>query len=371
MMASHSLRILHIMRAPVGGLFRHVVDLAREQSARGHAVGIIADSSTGSSSAAATLAELSATLALSVTRVPMSRQLGPLDWSALTHVKQRAADTDADVLHGHGAKGGAYARLAGGRALTAYTPHGGSLFYSPRSPAGLAYFAIERWLRGRTGVALFESAFAQEAFRRFIGEPPFSRVVHNGISKEELVPVTPNSDAADIIFIGELRWRKGIDTLLQSLAVLATEGWRGKAIIYGEGPDRKACEEMSDNLGLTEQIGFPGETRPRPAFQTGRLLVIPSRQESLPYIVLEAAAARVPMVTTAVGGIPEIFGPDAEALIPPGDRDKLVTAIKQMRSDGRSDLVERLHERVARYFSVDVMTDSVLAAYDEARHKRR
>src|SRR5690606_32842235 len=114
MMASRSLRILHIMRAPVGGLLRHVVDLAREQSARCHDVGIIADSSTGSSSAAATLAELGATLALGVTRVPMSRQIGSLDWSALAHVKQRAADTEADVLHGHGAKGGAYARLAGG-----------------------------------------------------------------------------------------------------------------------------------------------------------------------------------------------------------------------------------------------------------------
>ena len=56
----------------------------------------------------------------------------------------------------------------------------------------------------------------------------------------------------------------------------------------------------------------------------------------------------------------------AAALIPAGDRDKLVTAIKQMRDGGRPDLVERLHERVARYFSVDAMTESVLAAYDEA-----
>jgi hypothetical protein len=122
------LRILHIMRAPVGGLFRHVIDLARAQTARGHSVGIIADSTTGSKTAADTLANLNTTLAFGVTRVPMSRQLGPRDMSALAHVKKRARETDADWLHGHGAKGGAYARLAGGRALTAYTPHGGSLF---------------------------------------------------------------------------------------------------------------------------------------------------------------------------------------------------------------------------------------------------
>src|SRR5690606_34707320 len=109
--------------------------------------------------------------------------VGPLDRTALAHVVRRAAETNADVLHGHGAKGGAYARLAGGSALKAYTPHGGSLFYSPYSPAGIAYFAIERWLRKRTDVALFESEFAEEAFGRFVGDPPFSRVVHNGISK--------------------------------------------------------------------------------------------------------------------------------------------------------------------------------------------
>ncbi len=49
------------------------------------------------------------------------------------------------------------------------------------------------------------------------------------------------------------------------------------------------------------------------------MLVVPSRAESLPYIVLEAGAAGLPMIATNVGGIPEIFGPDAGDLIPPGD----------------------------------------------------
>jgi glycosyltransferase involved in cell wall biosynthesis len=371
MSGERPLRILHIMRAPVGGLFRHVIDLARGQMARGHEVGIIADSITGSPFAADTLASLNKSLSLGVTRVPMSRQVGPLDLSAFAHVKMRAREADADWLHGHGAKGGAYARLVGGRAVTAYTPHGGSLFYSPYSPAGLVYFAVERWLRARTGVALFESAFAQEAFRRFIGEPPFSRVVHNGISKDELQPVEPASNPADIVFIGELRWRKGIDVLLQALAQLAAEGWRGKAIFFGEGPDRKACEEMAGKLGIGAQVSFPGESRPRAAFASGKLLVIPSRQESLPYIVLEAAAARMPMITTSVGGIPEIFGPDAEALAPAGDVAALVAAIKRMRNGGRPDLVERLHQRVAHHFSVEAMTDAELAAYAEAGNDRR
>jgi glycosyltransferase involved in cell wall biosynthesis len=370
MNASKPLRILHVMRAPVGGLFRHVVDLAREQTARGHTVGIIADSSTGSARAAETLRSLNETIALGVTRVPMSRQLGPLDRSALAHVAQRAAKAGADVLHGHGAKGGAYARLAGSTALRVYTPHGGSLFYSPYSLMGLVYFAAERWLRRRTDLILFESAYAGDVYRKFVGEPPFSRVVHNGISRAELEPVKPNSDAADIVFIGELRWRKGTDTLLQALAVFAAEGWRPQAIFYGDGPDRAACVEMARKLGLDGQVKFPGESGARPAFQSGKLLVIPSRQESLPYIVLEAAAARMPMITTSIGGIPEIFGPDAKALIPAGDVDALVAAIKRARGGGEPELVERLHRRVAELFSVDFMTEAVLAAYGEAAQNR-
>lgn len=361
------LRILHVMRAPMGGLFRHVVDLAREQARRGHAVGIIADSTTGSAAAAQILADLAPALKLGLSRTPMSRQIGPLDWSALAHVRKRASESNVDVLHGHGAKGGAYARLAGSSAVIAYTPHGGSLHYSPRSAAGIIYHAIERWLRQRTDLVLFESEFARATYRRHIGEPPLSRVVHNGIRQEELSPVEPALDAVDFVFIGELRRLKGIDVFLEALAVLAARGWRGKAICYGEGPDRHACETFAETLGLASQVDFPGETKARAAFRSGRLLVIPSRQESLPYIVLEAAAARMPMIATNVGGIPEIFGPDAGMLVPPGDKDALAAAIERMQHGGNSDLVERLHQRIARHFTVESMTGAVLAAYVDAR----
>jgi len=84
------LNILHVMRAPVGGLFRHVADLARGQSARGHRVGLIADRSTGGAQAEATLSTLASKLAHGVTRVPMSRHVGVSDFLAVRHVSQRA-----------------------------------------------------------------------------------------------------------------------------------------------------------------------------------------------------------------------------------------------------------------------------------------
>ncbi len=67
------LRILHVLRAPLGGLFRHVVDLTYEQIARGHAVGLVTDSTTGGENAAATLSKLEPLLELGLLRVPMRR----------------------------------------------------------------------------------------------------------------------------------------------------------------------------------------------------------------------------------------------------------------------------------------------------------
>src|SRR6185436_5457669 len=96
-----------------------------------------------------------------------------------------------DVVHGHGAKGGAYARLIRtGGPLRVYTPHGGSLHYSRSSPLGLVYLTLERLLMPRTELFLFESAYGRDAFRARIGEPHgLVQVVHNGVADAEFAAV--------------------------------------------------------------------------------------------------------------------------------------------------------------------------------------
>src|SRR5688572_6701463 len=106
--SSAPLNILHVFRAPVGGLFRHVVDLARGQMARGHKVGLIADSTTGGARADAILSELARELPLSISKYPFPRDLGWRDAGGVRHVTERIAQSRAQVIHGHGAKGGAY-----------------------------------------------------------------------------------------------------------------------------------------------------------------------------------------------------------------------------------------------------------------------
>jgi glycosyltransferase involved in cell wall biosynthesis len=365
MSEGRSLSILHVLRAPVGGLFRHVVDLARGQTARGHKVGVIADATGGGAQADATLDELARTLALGVTRLPMSRRLGASDIPATAHVAHRAAEAGADVLHGHGAKGGAYARLArNARAIRVYTPHGGSLHFSWGTPAGFLYLAAERALMRRTDLFLFESGYGRDVFRAKLGDPrALTRVVHNGVGQADFDPVEVKPDASDLVFVGELRLLKGVDVLIEAVALLAREGRSVTAAIAGDGPDRAAFEAQAKRAGVP--VRFLGRMPARSAFALGRLLIVPSRAESLPYIVLEAGAAAFPMLASDVGGMREIVGPDAGLLVPPDAPAALARAIAQalQQPEATRATAQRLRARIRESFSAEVMTDAVLAAY--------
>jgi glycosyltransferase involved in cell wall biosynthesis len=367
MSTGRPLRILHVLRAPVGGLFRHVTDLAEAQAARGHAIGLVLDSTTGGSEAEHALQRLAPVAKLGIHRAPMSRHLGVSDFNSIRFVTASVRESSADIVHGHGAKGGAYARLAQTGALRVYTPHGGTLHYAAASPLGLLYLNLERWLAHRTDLFLFESEFGLRAFREKIAVPQATaRVVHNGVHPDELMPITPDGDAEDVVFVGELRRLKGVDVLIEALSRLIAQERIESAILFGDGPDAGTYRAEIERRGLSPHIQFGGVKPAREAFKRGRVLAVPSRAESLPYIVLEAAAASVPMVATRVGGMDEIFGPDATALVPPEDSAALAEAILQALEGGGALRTKRLHERVARQFSVAAMTDGVFAAYQEA-----
>lgn len=262
--APTSLKILHILRAPLGGLFRHVVDVARGQVERGHRVGLIVDSTTGGARAEVVLAELASVLALGVERVPITRELSPRDAYALWRISRRVGAIMPDVLHGHGAKGAALARLTPSApdAIRAYTPHGGSLVYCPGTLNGAFYRSIERLLNPRTDLFLFESTYIAELFRKVVARPrAMVRVVRNGISDAEFEPVMPSPDATDIVCVGELRPVKAIDVLIEALAILKQSGRRVTATIGGEGPDSAKLQAQTERLGLADQFALSAIVR--------------------------------------------------------------------------------------------------------------
>ncbi|MFO1172550.1 MAG: glycosyltransferase family 4 protein [Hyphomicrobiaceae bacterium] len=369
---SAPLRILQCLRAPVGGLFRHVLDLAEAQAALGHEVGILADSRASDALTTARLEAIRPKLALGLHLIPMSRNPGIGDIAATQAVATIAKRLDLDVLHGHGAKGGLYARLAaarlrrsGRRLVCVYTPHGGVLHFDPKSMKGRVLLGAERAISSLTDAIVFESAFSQSAYRAKIGEPACeTRVIPNGLKPDEFATVTPAPDAADLLFIGELRHLKGVDVLFEAIAAIPDPD-RPRAVIVGAGPDAEAFKAQARDLGLDAHVTFPGAMPAREAFRLGRCLVVPSRAESFPYIVLEAAAAGLPMIATRVGGIPEIYAEASDRLVPAGDSAALRGQIDAYRSNPSAFAAAALSLRdsVERRFTVDRMSRAVLDLY--------
>lgn len=368
------MRILHCLRAPVGGLFRHVLDLAAAQADLGHAVGIIAGSQVADAFTEQRLAAIAPKLALGLYRVAMARAPGPSDVKAHRAITALTRPLALDILHGHGAKGGAYARLTG-RALKAerqsvktfYTPHGGTLNYAPTSLEGRIFIGLEKILDGLTDGLIFESAYAARLYGERIGQGRAPRrVIHNGLQPSDFAPVTANPTATDFLYIGELRELKGIDVLLRALASLnANRAHPYTATLVGSGPDATALKALAAELGLASAVTFPGAMPACKAFPLGRTLIVPSRKESFPYIVLEAAAAGMPLIATSVGGIPEIVEATDTALIPPDDAAALASAMTDTLNNPITAHARaaRLKIAVASRFTVQHMTASILDFY--------
>lgn len=368
-----SLSILHCLRAPIGGLFRHVCDLAVKQSEMGHSVGIICDARDAGDAAESKLRNLDENVcAHGVTRIPMSRQIGWRDFTAARGVLKHALQTQANVLHGHGAKGGAYARLASGKLkkkgnhiAAFYTPHGGSLHYNPRSLQGRIFMGIERRLADRTDGLIFESNYSAGLYHTNVSQFPCEmRVIHNGVGDEEFYEAILDLDACEFVFVGELRMLKGVDVLLKALAQVSKQK-SVKAFIAGGGPDEKEFLKLAKKLKLADRVTFAGPTPARTAFAHGQCLIVPSRAESLPYIILEAAAARLPIIATDVGGISEIVEGSPVTLIPADDVDALAAKMLDFL-DNPGTYVEAataLQERVKKHFSVRGMAQSATHFY--------
>lgn len=322
------MKILHVFRTPVGGLFRHVRDLARGQSELGHEVGIICDSTTGGSAAVELLRSAAPYCSLGIERIQISRLPGFSDLSAASTTKAHARKFGADIIHGHGAKGGLYGRLAA-RSLgipSVYTPHGGSLHYRWLAFPGVIFLATE-WALARIGTGIiFVCEFERQNFARKIGlgRKP-NVVVHNGLWPQEFTSIRSDKDACDVLFLGDMRYLKGVDVLLKALALIQ----RKRAItacLVGDGPNLAEFKALAEKLGLGKSVTFPGRLPTAQALKRGHLLVMPSRAESFPYVVLEAAAGQLPMIASEVGGIPEIL--PAMNLCPPGNADAMARHIE-------------------------------------------
>jgi glycosyltransferase involved in cell wall biosynthesis len=287
-----------------------------------------------------------------------------------------------DVLHGHGAKGGAFARLAGTLLSTPskpvarfYTPHGGSLHYDESTVKGRILFALERMMEGACDGIIHVSRYEANAYLQKVGRARcHAPVIVNGLHPDEFTLIEPHPEASDLVFMGMMRDLKGPDVLIRAVALVRDR--RGVAptlAMIGDGHDRDGYRNLVRSLGLAQAVTFHDPLPTRQGLAMGRVLVVPSRAESMPYIVLESAAAGVPVVASCVGGIREILGRHAAGLVQPGNVAALASALDAILSSPSQVTARALAARrsLRDRFTVAAMAASVETLYHRALARRR
>ena len=178
-------------------------------------------------------------------------------------------------------------------------------------------------------------------------------------------------------FLGRLHAQKGLDVLLAAMPLALKNLPTLKLVIAGDGPERGRLATQSLSLGLSDRVIFTGELdRPEEALAACDCLALPSRWEGMPNAVLEAMAAGLPVVASAVGAVPELVVTgkvdqnvpgETGLVVPPGDSGALAAAlVAALQDPERAAAMGRAgKERVARRYGLSRMIAEYELLYTE------
>lgn len=199
------------------------------------------------------------------------------------------------------------------------------------------------------------------------------RVVANGVPTFTPDPVTRRRTRAALgvdeatfvcLFVGRLEVVKGLHTLVKSAARLTHSGGRPmRVFLAGNGSERAALESLCRSQGLTATVTFLGERSDvQDLLNMADAFVMTSRTEGLPMALIEAMAAGLPCVATAVGGIPAMLSDDAGILVPPEDPEAVAGALMRLAGDDllRRQLAERALRKVQAEYGLQPVVNEYL-----------
>jgi glycosyltransferase involved in cell wall biosynthesis len=200
-----------------------------------------------------------------------------------------------------------------------------------------------------------------------LGVPPTRiEVLPNGVDIDRFRP----SDGRDpvVLFVGSLIERKGVRYLLQAMPAIHKVLPEQRLIIIGDGPQQSELQALTSQLGLTEVVQFLGGQPPDVVSRwlaRAKLLVLPSIEEGLGVVLLEALASGTPCLGTSVGGIPDVVTEEVGTLIPPADTGALARAALHLLGDpGRWQALSRAARRRAEvHYSWRRIVERLLTLY--------
>lgn len=369
------LRILHVItRLVVGGAQENTLLSVRGLQKLGHRVELAAGPETGPEGL------LRVPEDIPFHRIPsLVREIRPAaDVRALWDL-YRLMRRGYDVVHTHTSKAGVLGRIAArwaGVPLVVHTPHG-HVYHGYGGRLRSCFFVwVERLLApwADSLVALTESE-RQEHLRNRVGTPEQWHVIPSGVEVERYQQPTPLRRAdvgvPEHVFlmgcVARLVPVKGIEDAIEAVARLVDLNPPVHLILVGDGPQRKALVELAQARGVGDRVHFLGLRRDVPAIlPLLDLFVLPSRNEGMGRVIVEAQAAGVPVVATRVGGIPDLVGEERTGrLVPPATPAALAAAVRSLHGDRETFLrmKDATQGRVVGHFSAEAMVAALDRLY--------
>lgn len=358
------LSICLIVESAGGGTGRHVLDLAEGLIAQGDRVTLIYCPLRAEDGF---LARAALMPGLAVHALPMGRRPGLTDLIAAWRLARLTARLGPfDILHSHSTKAGLLARLIPARGVPRlHTPHAARGMDPTLPRAAAAVFDLaERLLAARTARVIAVSA-AEAAHLRAANLPLRKLLtIVNGVAPLRGPALAPPGQSGPHVFgfIGRIVPQKGADRLIRAFAALPPDA-DARLVVIGDGPEFSALHALAQKLGTARRIAFPGAGNSAPWFARFDTLILPSRYEAMPYVLLEAEAAGLPIIATDVAGAAEVVAENG--LIVPNHDDPAALA-QAMQTCLQPALHARLRQEAAARrdrHDLSTMTAATRAAY--------
>ncbi len=200
--------------------------------------------------------------------------------------------------------------------------------------------------------------------------PERCHVVANGIDLKRFARITAPADrdgARRIVCVARLAEQKGHDVLLRALPAIRDAAGPFVLTLLGDGPERASLQKLASELGIADAVRFGGVVPDvRPYLAEAAAFVLPSRYEGMPLALLEAMAAGVPVVASAVSGVREVVRDGVDGLlVPPDDTQALAAGIARVLTDPALAvrLAAAAQSSVAGRYSVEAMVNQTLEVY--------
>ncbi len=365
------MRVLLVAAATstTGGGERHVADLLRQLPAHGFELSLACPPDGD-------LTELAESLEIPVHPSPLSSAWPVAGRRELRHVIERLRPA---VVHAHGSRAAFYARLADPSAARrcVYTVHGIHVDRAGSALRRRVFLGAERALSGRTArfVCVCASDCEKGAALGML-DPERATVIYSGIELPE--PVEPgafreelglSADTPLVLSVGRFSEPKDQRTLIEAWSRVAVRYPSATLALIGGGELEKQLRSFAEERGVRHSVRFvPPRPDLRPAYTDADLFALSSLWEGLPYVVLEAMAHELPVIATAVDGIPEAVADRRTGLlVPPADprtlAEAIIWAIGEREIRGKLGAAAR--RRVAEEFALAGMVERVAAVYRE------